>query len=337
MTGAAPSTTAATTADMGPDAAPSPSRRARVLLIAGSGRSGSTLLANLLASVPGTFGGGEMRYLFERGLTGNRLCGCGAPFRSCPVWAAVLGRAFPGSVDAPALSAAAASWGRIRQLPRLLAARPGNLPPDLAAYAAAVGHLYEAIPAVTGASLIVDSSKLPAYGRLLDLLPGIDLTVLHLVRDPRAAAYSWSRHKPLADGAAAKEMERISPLKSAVLWDVWNLSTRAWWGADPARYLRVPYEAFLEEPRAWAARALQLAGHDGDLDRVFAGERTIRVGTTHTVAGNPDRLRRGEIDLRLDDEWSRRMSRRDRAVVTAMTAPLRTAMRADRAVLAGKG
>ena len=35
---------------------------ARVLLIAGSGRSGSTMLANLLGSLPGVFSGGEIRY-----------------------------------------------------------------------------------------------------------------------------------------------------------------------------------------------------------------------------------------------------------------------------------
>ena len=40
----------------------------KVLLLAGSGRSGSTVLANLLGSVEGAFSGGELRYLWERGL-----------------------------------------------------------------------------------------------------------------------------------------------------------------------------------------------------------------------------------------------------------------------------
>jgi len=44
----------------------------------------------------------------------------------------------------------------------------------------------------------------------------------------------------------------------------------------------------------------------------------------HTVAGNPDRLRHGPVKLRLDDEWVAKMRRRDRVMVTALTAPVRT-------------
>ena len=302
---------------------------ARVLLIAGSGRSGSTMLANLLGSLPGVFSGGEIRYLFERGLRDNRLCGCGVPFRECPTWQAVLDRAAgsPAALDVAGLAAAAARWSRIRRFPRLVAALRGRLPADLAGYAGMVDRLYRAIPAVTGASLIVDSSKLPAYGRLIDLLPGIDLRVVHLLRDPQAAAYSWTRHKPLADGARAAEMERISPAKSAALWNVWNVAAGLLWSGDPSRYLRLPYESLLAQPRLWVERILAMAGQPADLDGVFVGDRTVLLQSSHTVAGNPDRLRRGEVVLRLDDEWRERMSRRDRAVVGAMTAPVRACLR----------
>ena len=64
-----------------------------------------------------------------------------------------------------------------------------------------------------------------------------------------------------------------------------------------------------------------------DLDGVFVGDRTVLLQASHTVAGNPDRLRRGEVVLRLDDEWRERMSRRDRAMVGAMTAPVRSCLR----------
>jgi hypothetical protein len=302
---------------------------ARVLLIAGSGRSGSTVLASVLGSVPGVFSGGEIRYLFSRGLQDNRLCGCGVPFRDCSTWGAVLERVAaenPAGLDAAGLAETAARWGRIRRLHRLLAVSSGHLPADLAHYAAVLDGLYRAVPAVTGASLIVDSSKLPAYGRLLDLLPGVDLRVVHLVRDPRAAAYSWSRHKPLADGARAREMERISPAKSAVLWNVWNVTARLLWSGETGRYLRLPYESLLAEPRPWVERILAMAGHPANLDDVFVGDRIVRLQPTHTVAGNPDRLRRGDVALRLDDEWRHRMRRLDRVLVAMMTAPVRPAV-----------
>ena len=46
-----------------------------VLYIAGTGRSGSTVLANILGEVDGVFAAGEVRYLWQRGLKEGRLCG----------------------------------------------------------------------------------------------------------------------------------------------------------------------------------------------------------------------------------------------------------------------
>jgi hypothetical protein len=296
----------------------------KVLLLAGSGRSGSTVLANLLGSVDGAFSGGELRYLWERGLRDDRLCGCGQPFRQCDVWRAVLDEAVGGAdaVDAHRVIATARQGSRIRHLPLMLLGQEDRLLRRLDDYPAMVASVYRAIRDVTGSSLIVDSSKLPGYGYLLDRLPDIDLRVLHLVRDPRAAAYSWSRKKPLRDGAASATMEQQSAGKSAVLWNVWNLSAAALWAKSPDRYLRLGYEEFVRRPRASVARILEFAGHDADLDAVFADDRTVRLIPSHTVAGNPDRLRTGEVALRLDDEWRSKMRPRDRALVTALTGPL---------------
>ena len=61
-----------------------------VLYIAGTGRSGSTVLAAILGEVEGVFAAGEVRYLWQRGLVEGRLCGCGVPVAECPLWSAVL-------------------------------------------------------------------------------------------------------------------------------------------------------------------------------------------------------------------------------------------------------
>ena len=57
----------------------------------------------------------------------------------------------------------------------------------------------------------------------------------------------------------------------------------------------------------------------GDLG---AGERTIDLRPTHSISGNPDRLRTGPVEIRLDDEWRTGMSRADHRFVTALTWPL---------------
>ena len=68
----------------------------KVLYIAGSGRSGSTILDNILGELDGFVSAGEVRFLWERGMRDDRTCACGEPFSSCPFWGDVLTRAYGG-------------------------------------------------------------------------------------------------------------------------------------------------------------------------------------------------------------------------------------------------
>src|SRR5205085_9431203 len=81
--------------------------RVRVLYVAGTGRSGSTLLARILGRADSVFAAGELRYVWQRGLLEDRVCGCGEPFSRCPFWSEVVDRAFGGrrGVDAAGVAA----------------------------------------------------------------------------------------------------------------------------------------------------------------------------------------------------------------------------------------
>ena len=57
----------------------------------------------------------------------------------------------------------------------------------------ALTAVYRGIQDVTSAELIVDTSKPPSFGYVLQHLEGIDLRIVHVVRDPRGVAYSWGR------------------------------------------------------------------------------------------------------------------------------------------------
>src|SRR3712207_200886 len=74
-------------------------------------------------------------------------------------------------------------------------------------------RLYRAIQKVSGAAVIVDSSKRSTYAVLLSLLPFADLRVVHLVRDSRAVAYSWGRIKESPAVVGGRLMPRTSPAK----------------------------------------------------------------------------------------------------------------------------
>jgi hypothetical protein len=180
-----------------------------------------------------------------------------------------------------------------------------------------IAALYASVAAHTRGAVIVDSSKLPPYGVLVGGLPGVELKVLHVVRDPRAAAFSWRRRRSL-DGDAAL-MTRHPVWKAAVLWSVWNAATIRLWGGGP--YLRVRYEDLVTDPVATMRRIAAFAGAP-DARLPFTADGRVRLAPTHSVAGNPARHRTGGVAVTADDEWRHALPRRSHAVVTALTAPL---------------
>jgi hypothetical protein len=306
-------------------AAPGPVQRGtvKVLYIGGTGRSGSTILDNILGQVPDFFSVGELRYLWERGMVDNRLCGCGRPFRECPLWSAVLQEAFGGAdrIDPQDMIRLQQSRVRSRHVPRLLATRgqSGPLPPE--GYEAQLERLYHAVQRETGAHVIVDSSKLPSYGRVLQDIPSLELYFVQLVRDPRATAYSWMRKRELRDYGDLRFMQRQPPLKSSGLWGMWNAVAEMFWRPLKGHYLWLRYEDFVADPQGTVRRVLALVGEE-PAELPFTGPTTVRLGPTHSVAGNPSRLANGEVQLRVDAEWVREMAPKDRTLVTAVTWPL---------------
>ena len=296
----------------------------KVLYVVGLGRSGSTILSNSLGQIPGFFSGGELNFIWRHNVIENRLCGCGRPFRECPVWTKVMDEAYGGmdGVDPREMMRLQNLGTRTRHIPSMLTEKGRRtLAERLEKLLISYGRLYEAIGEVTGSRVIVDSSKEPAHGFAMGMVPGVDFYALHLVRDPRAAAYSWSKKKPQPDTDTREHMVRFSPTKSSALWDSWNASAEALWRRTPERYLRVRYEDFVSDPRRSFEKILRLV-REAEAEPPLVGEREVKLGVSHTVSGNPNRFETGAVELRPDREWISKMNSRDRALVTALTLPL---------------
>jgi hypothetical protein len=298
--------------------------RVKVLYVVGLGRSGSTIMSNALGQIRGYFSAGELNFIWRHNVIENRLCGCGRSFRECPVWTRVMEEAFGGvdAVDPREMVRLQSSGTRTRHIPLMLTARGDRvLKERLEKLLVNYGRLYEAIGSVTESWVIVDSSKEPAHGYAMSLVPGVDFRVVHLIRDPRAAAYSWRKKKPQPDSEERELMHRKSPTESAVLWGSWNASAEALWRHTPDRYLRLRYEDFVADPRGSFERILDLLDERG-VDPPLASNRELKLGVSHTVSGNPNRFETGAVELRHDREWRGKMSPRDKAFVTALTTPL---------------
>lgn len=302
--------------------------RIKVLYIAGMGRSGSTILGNILGQFDGFFHAGELRHMWDRSLIENYLCGCGVRFRECEIWKAVFKNAF-GDMDQINPSEILHIRERVTRthhIPLMLV--PGGkrlLISRAEKFLKSLEKLYWAICTATGSRIIVDSSNFPTYGYLLDTSPSIDLYVVHLVRDPRAVAYSWQRKTfrqdtELGSGSSVYQ-DRHKPWKSALRWDISSLGADLFWKQAPERYLILRYEDFVTKPREAIESILKLVQTDPSR-APFISENEIDLGVNHTVYGNPSRLYTGKIRLQIDEEWREKMKPFDKSMVTALTWPL---------------
>lgn len=303
----------------------------RVLYIGGWGRSGSTVLDLLLGQAPGVFSAGEIREIWQSGLAENRPCGCERPFGDCPFWQQVGAVAFGGWDQVPLAEILRLRYSLDRpwSFPALPLARVvDRIGGRVRIYTGTLERLYHAIAEVSGAGVIVDSSNLPSHAFLLRTIPSIDLRVVHLVRDSRGVAFSWRKEveKRRASGPSA-HLPRYGPGASSIRWIGYNGMTEA------LRPLGVPYafaryEDLMHAPREVIRRLLRHAGLAGDAaDPTFIHGHRVHLGPNHTVEGNPMRFSSGELELRADEEWRRRMPLRDRRVVTGLTFPLLVAYR----------
>ncbi|WP_199747625.1 sulfotransferase [Actinomadura sp. WAC 06369] len=307
----------------------------RVLFIGALGRSGTTLIERLLGELPGTVSLGEVVHLWERGVGAGEQCGCGVPFPECPFWGKVGELAFGGwdAFDLAEFRAAKDPVDRTRHIPALSRGGGADAVPDdlrgpLAAYVRYYERLYDAVRRVSGARLLIDSSKHASLAFCLRSAAAggrLDLRVAHVLRDSRGVAQSWSKEirRPEATEASPEQyMARWSPHKVAMHWNAAN-GAFALLGRRGVPVRTVRYEEFLADPRGTLRAIAEFAGlpvSDGDL--AFLEDDHATLSANHTASGNPMRFTTGRVELRRDDAWREKMPPARRRAVTALTLPL---------------
>ena len=305
-------------------------RALRVLAIAGWGRCGSTLLDLMLGQLPGFVSAGEVRELWLRGCRENRPCGCGEPFASCSFWTAVGQHAFGGwgRVDLERMLRVRYRIDRPWRIPELSLARRRGIEAgpladarsDLAAYLDTLDRLLRAIRDVAGASVVIDSSKLPSHNLLLQHVQGLDLRVAHLVRDSRGVAFSNLKvvTKRVTNGTPTF-LPRHGAIASSLRYDLYNgLNGRLF--RDQVPYLLLRYEDLVADPIGRLRDVVALAGQAEPAQFPFLSGAGVTMGENHLVDGHPVRFNRGLQPLRADD-WQQRLPGRQRLTVTALTRP----------------
>ena len=298
----------------------------RLVFVGGMGRSGSTLIERLLGELPGFCSVGETVHLWRRGLVEDERCGCGRSFSDCDFWADVGREAFGGwhRLDADQVLGLKDGVDRTRFLPALLNGSCGGpLAARCERYTELYHRLYSAVSLVSGARVIVDASKHASLAACLRRRYGARLRLLHVVRDPRAVAHSWSRRVARPDASersSEPEMARYSPGRAAVQWVTQNAGLDAL-SRRGIPTLRVRYEDFVADPGGEFARIANFAGHAGAPLDVAGGGVDLSEG--HAMSGNPMRFTNGRIGVRADHGWREAMPSWRRGLVAAVTTPFR--------------
>lgn len=304
----------------------------KILYIAGWGRSGTTLLDNVLGQVDGIVSTGELHNLWQRGLVDGRDCGCGLRVKDCAFWGRVFDLGFGGieHVDARAAILAQDSVHTRHVLQAVRAQRASRTMQDIA-YAPHLKRLYDGIAAASRARVIVDSSKYPADAIVAAGLPGYEVYVVHMVRDPRAVAYSWSRRKNVRDKAkGGGTLPRVGMLRSTLVWQAYNdvIASADRFVVGSTHYLRVHYEDFASRPDEVLAGIFEMLG-EMPPDPPLVNDGRVELSATHTAGGNPDRFRSGTTVIQLDSSWETKMSRPRQLAVAALAMPTLLALRAS--------
>jgi hypothetical protein len=294
-----------------------------VLYICAPARSGTTILGRTLGSLDGFLYAGEVAYLWKEGMV-RGICTCGRTLEECDLWSRVLepGLRFDG-IDAHELARLQEStiprrhsWRTVRRF--LREPVPGPSTPA-GHYARLLGDLYKRIGAAAGGRVIVDSSKEPARAALLSRMPDLSLTVVQIVRDPRATVFSQITRAPRPRPGRAR------PARAAYVALAWLAQHRAMGEVREAMgragmliryedYVQRPSEVLAEIPARVGVKvgSLPLDGEVVELRRAHA------VGPPHFGVDPPRR----PVALRRRDRWLQELHPADRLLTTALTLPM---------------
>lgn len=301
--------------------------KTKILYIAGWGRSGTTVLDNLLGQVEGFVSTGELHQIWSRGLLQGRSCGCGLRLIDCPFWQEVFETGFGGlgNVDAAQVTRSQDAI-HTRHAPQVLrSSRSGTLMRRFE-YATHLHGLYAGLASVDGTRVIVDSSKYPTDAIVAAGLTDFDTFVVHVYRDPRAVAFSWRRIKDTPDKRTnGGHLRRVGVVRSTLVWQLYNWVilryVRKSVGAD--NFMELSYEDLAARPEATLDRLIELLGEDPSHRPTFQ-DNAVEVRPSHTASGNPNRFQSGRREIRLDSEWERRMSPWRKMLVSFLAFPMLT-------------
>ncbi len=280
------------------------------------GHSGSTVLGMLLGAHPQLATVGELKVV-PWSFRNDESCSCGVAMSQCAFWSDVAKKLDASGMDLISDQFRTHIDNRDTMTARLVAGQVGEHLEETARSAvlqlwpparkylkdtlACNIALMQTIMELTGRNVFLDTSKDASRLRYLAKSHRFKISVVHLIRDGRAVAYSLIR-KGVDPRTAAKEW--LAEHEQAERLRAMNLSDTRW--------VQVHYEKLCADADGVLASLCDFIG-------VRAEDRTLdfRSWDSH-VLGNRLRLSSGK-EISLDERWRRELTEEPLAIVEEIT------------------
>jgi len=293
-----------------------------LILISGSGRSGSTIIDLLVAQIDGVFSVGEIMYIWDRGLRDGWKCSCGELVSECNVWREILFDAYGDKyLDRSFVDKVIQLRSRATSVRSLFGGIVSSeVKKCRKEYREIMQRLYSSVYKITRCKVIIDSSKEPGNAFLLKSFSDFNVHVVHLVRSPFGVAYSWTKdvkNKALEEKSLPTEGVFFSSLE----WLVVNSILLA--KSKRLSSKLVEYESFAHNPK----KSIQYLISSVDPIRCsslqFIQKNDVSIKTKiHSVSGNPCRFEvKNTITIKADDKWKRELPLTSKLIVGITSFP----------------
>lgn len=267
----------------------------KVVYLVGNGRSGTTLMSALLGADPTFINVGEVSSAHVS-LSEDLHCSCGNPISRCNMWSSII-KSYVKKTGDDCIS-------RYRRLNRLYEHNIGevwnlSIRRNFSDYQSLNIKMLDTISKQTGASTIVDSSKLWARAVLLSRCNRTNMRFIQFVRDPRGIVWSLiprkDRQKKSKFGIDYFSNSRLMwKLSSWISQNVitQTLHTCGW--INPL--IRVRIEDVLSNQEKCVKNLCDYAG--AEFAQVYSNTNAFdSVNVGHIFSGNPSISSRASISL----------------------------------------